>query len=44
MNKNRKTYKWGNHEIELGKVYTLKDFPPFGPSSNDEPDGENEEE
>lgn len=32
MDRNKKTYKWGNYEIELGKVYTLKDFPPFGPS------------
>lgn len=30
MNKNQKTYKWGNIEIELGKVYTMKDLPAFG--------------
>jgi hypothetical protein len=41
MNKNRKTYKWGNYEIELGKVYTLKDFPPFVSSSNGDSEKEN---
>ena len=36
MNTNKKTYKWGKYEIELGKVYTYKDFPPIDSSLTDQ--------
>lgn len=43
MDKQNKTYKWGNYEIELGKVYTLKDFPPFGPPPKEKSQEKKEE-